>query len=189
MYETPVTFKVLTDDRELITKTIPIKHDFTEIPACEFHGVELPPTTVEEQVITMLDEMDKREMMNENGWYMIIDYWPEKKTEKKSKDAELKEFMEFCQPYITIHPMFKRPFEAIISDYKDTLFGKGKSNETKFKEVIRMIEIAQKATVGVLNDVNKRLDKALKGEGPKKTIIVNANENDNESETKQLKDK
>ena len=189
MFETLITFKVLTDDRELITKTLPIKHDFREIPACVFHGVELPPTTVEEQVMTMLDEMDKREMMDENGWYMIIDYWPKKK--RVSKTDELKDFMKFCEPYITLYPSLKRPFEAIISDYKDVLFGKGKSNEAKFKEVTRMIEVAQKATLGVIDSVNKRLDAILKGDSPKKTIVVNPNEIGNaskDSDVKQLED-
>ena len=69
--------------------------------------------------------------------------------------------MAYCQPIIDLNPTFKRPFEAIISECKDTLFGKGKSNKTKLDEVMKMYELIMKSTSGTLDMVNKLLDKTL----------------------------
>jgi hypothetical protein len=152
-YTTKVTFKALTDDRRLVHKTIPIHHNFEVIPEQEFMGVMLPPTSVEYQVIHFLDEQDKSELMVKYGFYMIIDYYVKKK--RKTKADEFEEFRKFLAPYFAEFPTLKRPFEAIISESKDTLFGKGKSNEKKLKEVINAHSMILKAVDGTLNVILK----------------------------------
>ena len=152
-YTTNVTFKALTDDRRLVNKSIPIHHNFEIIPEQEFMGVMLPPTTVEEQVIHFLDEQDKSELMDKYGFYMIIDYYVKKK--RNAKADEFEEFRKFLAPYFAMYPQLKRPFEAIISESKDTLFGKGKTNEKKLKEVINAHSMILKAVDGTLNLILK----------------------------------
>lgn len=152
-YTTKVTFKALTDDRRLVHKTIPIHHNFEVIPEQEFMGVMLPPTSVEYQVIHFLDEQDKRELMDRYNFYLIIDYYIKKK--RKTKADEFEEFRKFLVPYFAMYPQLKRPFEAIISESKDILFGKGKSNEKKLKEVINAHSMILKAVDGTLNLILK----------------------------------
>lgn len=148
-HTTKVTFKAITDDRRLVHKTIPIHHNFEVIPEQEFMGVMLPQTSVEYQVIHFLDEQDKSELMDKYGFSMIIDYYVKKK--RKTKADEFEEFRKFLVPYFAMYPQLKRPFEAIISESKDTLFGKGKSNEKKLKEVINAHSMILKAVDGTLN--------------------------------------
>ena len=162
-YTTNVTFKALTDDRRLVNKSIPIHHNFELIPEQEFMGVMLPPTTVEEQVIHFLDEQDKSELMDKYGFVIIIDYYVKKK--RKTKADEFEEFRKFLAPYFAQFPILKRPFEAIISESKDMLFGKGKSNETKLKEVMN-------SHLMILKGVNGAFDTVLK--------ILRNNEQDND---------
>lgn len=149
MAVTIITFHAITSDRRIVHKSIPIEHNYVEIPAQKWHGIDLPPTTVEEQVMNELDETDKTNIMIDNDFDLIIDYWPKKPRKRKNKDEELNEFMEYCQPLIDKCPSFKRPFEAIISESKNTLFGKGKSNETKLEEVMKMYELVMKGASGV----------------------------------------
>ena len=164
--KTKITFKVLSD-RKVIYKTLEIEHPrFEEIPEQMFNGVKLPRTSIESQVIDYLDSIDKRNLMVENDFDIIIDYWPCKKRSKNCKDKEIKEFITFCKPYLTMFPEMIRPFRAVISNSKDILFGHHKSNETKFKEVLNLIDTAYKATQGVLNMV---------------TNITNKHNNDNKS--------
>ena len=158
-YTTNVTFKVLTDDRRLVNKSIPIHHNFEVIPEQEFMGVMLPPTTVEEQVIHFLDEQDKRELMDKYGFGFIIDYYIKKN--RNTKADEFEEFRKFLAPYFAQFPILKRPFEAIISESKDMLFGKGKSNETKFKEVMNAYEMIIKGIHGTINMILNKVNKAL----------------------------
>ena len=160
-YTTKVTFKALTDDRRLVRKTIPIHHNFEVIPEQEFMGVMLPPTSVEYQVIHFLDEQDKSELMDKYGFYMIIDYYVKKK--RKTKADEFEEFRKFLAPYFAEFPTLKRPFEAIISESKDTLFGKGKSNEAKLKEVMNAHEMIMKGVHGAVNMILKNINKTLEG--------------------------
>lgn len=158
--KTIVTFKVLSE-RKIKYKNISIEHNFEIIPSCLFNGIELPATSIEEQVIDMLDKQDKRQLMIENDWDIILDYYIKRKKDKKS---ELKSFIEFCTPYLDLYPQFKIPFEAVINNSKDILFGKGKSNETKFKEVLNLVDISFKAIQGTIN----LLEKSLKNKNDKK---------------------
>ena len=160
-YTSKVTFKALTDDRRLVHKTIPIHHNFEVIPEQIWHGVKLPPISVESQVIHFLDEQDKRELMEKYNFYIIIDYYIKKK--RKTKADEFEEFRKFIAPYFAEFPILKRPFEAIISESKDMLFGKGKSNEAKLKEVMNAYEMIIKGVHGAVNMVLKNINKALEG--------------------------
>ena len=165
MKTTIITFKALTYDGKIVRKNIGIEHNFDIIPGEKWRGIDLPPTTIEEQVMNQLDETDKRQLMEDNEFEIIIDYWPKKP--RKKRGDELNGFMEYCQPIIDLNPSFKRPFEAIISDSKDTLFGKRKSNKTKLNEVMKMYELIMKGSIGALDMANN----ALKGTLDKKSLI------------------
>ena len=91
-------------------------------------------------------------MMIQYGFDIIIDYFPKKKRAKKN---EIEEFVKFCKPYLDLYPQITRPFGAVISESKELLFGKGKSNEQKFKEVMGMINVSLKAVEGTMNLMNK----------------------------------
>lgn len=106
--------------------------------------MQFPKTSVEDQVMEMLDNMDKRDWMVKYDWDIILDYYPKKSKTKKSINDEIMEFMDFSMPYINMYPILKRPFEAVVSESVKILFGKGKSNVTKFKEVCNMINISYK---------------------------------------------
>ena len=110
--KTIVTFKALRDG-VVVYKNIPIYHHFQELPAEEFNGIQLPATSVESQVIHYLDEIDKRDMMIQYDFDIIIDYFPKKKRVKKN---EIEEFVKFCKPYLDLYPQLTRPFEAVISE-------------------------------------------------------------------------
>ena len=69
--------------------------------------------------------------------------------------------MEYCQEIVDKIPSFKRPLEAIISESKD-LFGKGKSNEAKLKEIIKRYELIMKGVDGAFNLMNSTLNSNLK---------------------------
>jgi hypothetical protein len=47
----------------------------------------------------------------------------------------------------------------IFSEYKDSLFGKRKSNKTKLGEVMKIHEMIMKATLGTMKMVEKMFDK------------------------------
>ena len=149
--KTIVTFKALRNG-VVVYKNIPIYHHFQELPAEEFNGIQLPATSVESQVIHHLDEIDKRDMMIQYDFDIIIDYFPKKKRGKKN---EIEEFVKFCKPYLDMYPYLIRPFNAVVSESKDILFGKGKSNEQKFKEALNLISVSLKAAEGAMNLINK----------------------------------
>jgi hypothetical protein len=150
---TVITFKAISE-RKIVHRNIGIEHNFEEIPPTKFKGVDLPATSVESQVIDMLDETDKSQIMIDYGFDIILDYYPKKP--RKKKTDELKEFMEYCQEVVDKIPIFKRPLEAIISESKD-LFGKGKSNETKLKEIIKRYELIMKGVNGAFDMMNNIL--------------------------------
>ena len=158
MATTIITFKALTYEGKIVRRNIPIEHDFEELPPQKWHGVELPATSIEQQVMWQLDETDKTQIMEDNDFYIIIDYWPKKPRKRKSKNDEIKKFLDFAKPIVDTQPSFKRPFEAIVSESRDTLFGRGKSNVTKFKEVLKMYELIMKGATGTLDMVAKLLD-------------------------------
>lgn len=151
MGKTIVTFKALRKGK-VVYKNIPISHHFEELPEENFNGIQLPITSVESQVIHYLDEIDKRDMMVQYDFDIIIDYFPKKKRVKKN---EVEEFVKFCRPYLDMYPYLIRPFEAVISESQDLLFGKRKSNEQKFKETLHLISVSFKAAEGAMNLINR----------------------------------
>lgn len=171
MAKTIITFKALSDHR-IIKKDIPIEHSFQVIPATVFNGVELPATSIESQVIDYLDSIDKRDLMVEHDFDMILDYWPKRTRRKRDEVAE---FIEYCKPYIQRFPTLKRPIGAIIHESRGVLFGKNKSNETKFKEVLNMLNVTNKVIAGVCDII----DGILKSDNNKQ-LESNKYERDNE---------
>lgn len=156
MNKTIITFKAIRDGK-VIYKNIPIYHNFEEIPQEDWNGIQLPTTSIESQVIHYLDEIDKRDIMIQYDFDIIIDYFPKKKRVKKN---EIEEFVKFCKPYLDLYPQLIRPFEAVISESQELLFGKRKSNEQKFKEVLGMVNISFKVASGVM-DCTLRLLKGI----------------------------
>lgn len=153
-FKTIVTFKALSN-RKIVYKNIPILHDFVELPAEKFMGIKLPRTSVEYQVINYLDEIDKSEIMSKYGFDMIFDYYVRKKQKKQRLSDEFKDFVNYIKPTIGENPILKRPFEAIISESYDVLFGYKKSNAQKLKEVINSYTMITKAVGGTLDTLLK----------------------------------
>ena len=152
-----IVFKALSRGK-IVHKTINVEHSFSEIPEEIVNGIHLPKTSVEDQVMEMLDNMDKRDWMVKYDWDIILDYYPKKSKAKKSIDDEIREFLDFSMPYINMYPTLKRPFGAVTSESRKVLFGKGKSNITKFKEVCNMINISYKTAYGVYDRILKILN-------------------------------
>lgn len=156
--KTKITFKALKDGN-VVYKNIDIEHSFKVKPCEYFNGYKLPQESIESQVIDYLDEIDKTEIMQKNGFDIILDYYPYKKGTKKN---EIKDFLLFCEPYLQKFPNLRRPFSAIIHESQNTLFGKHKSNTTKIKEVLNGVSIANKAALGTLEALNNILNIELK---------------------------
>lgn len=151
--KTIITFKALRRSR-VVYKNIPICHNFKELPSTEFNDIILPPTSVESQVMEQLDNMDKSDLMLKHDFDIILDYYPKRKRKKRN---EVDEFINFCEPYLSTYPQLVIPFRKVISESKDILFGKGKSNEQKFKEVLNLVGVSLKAAQGTINFINKIL--------------------------------
>ena len=162
MKKTIITFKAITSDRRIVHKNIAIEHEFEVIPSRMWRGIELPATSIEEQVMNQLDETDKRQIMLDYDFDIILDYYPKKPRKKKAD--EIAEFMKYCEPIFEAFPHYKRAYEAIISEYKDNLFGKRKSNKTKLDEVMSIHSMIMKGAQGtidmalkILNQTNQNL--------------------------------
>jgi hypothetical protein len=158
MKTTIVTFKCLIDGK-IKHKNIPIEHNLEVIPSSTFLGYKLPEESIESQVIDYLDNMDKTDLMRKYRMDIIFNYWVKKK--KKKKD-EINEFLDYCEPYLNRYPVLVRQFSAIVSESKDVLFGHGKSNETKFKEVLNSISLVNKSIDGVLDVLGASIQKRIK---------------------------
>lgn len=162
--KTKVTFKAISYGK-LVRKTIAIEHpEFDVIPSDIFLGFKTSPISIESQVIDYLDSIDKSDIMHKYEFDIILDYYVPKKYRKRN---EISEFIEYLRPYVS--PDLYRPIEAIISESKDILFGKGKSNKTKAYEVMNMLSISNKVIKGTLdmitnmiNDENNADQKTLK---------------------------
>ena len=152
-----IVFKALRHGK-IVHKTINVEHSFSEIPEEVVNGIHFPKTSVEDQVMETLDNMDKRDWMVKYDWDIILDYYPKKSKAKKSIDDEIREFLDFSMPYINMYPCLKRPFGAVVSESEKILFGKGKSNITKFMEVCNMINISYKTASGVYDRILKILN-------------------------------
>lgn len=150
MKTTYITFKVLTDEKEIRNVTLPIEHNFEEYTyTFLFNGVRMR-CTVEQQVMNMLDEMDKKPMMDKNGWVMIFDYYP-----APTLEDEFNEFIEYSRAYINPED---RPFRAVVYEMSDVLFGHNKTNEQKLEEVLMGIKISLMAATGAYDHISKIMD-------------------------------
>lgn len=149
--KTIITFKALRRG-VVVYKNIPIHHNFQELPETEFNGIKFPSTSIETQVIQYLDEIDKSDIMNQYEFDVILDYFPKKKRVKRN---EVEEFIKFCKPCFEVYPHLIRPFNAVISESKEILFGKRKSNYQKFKEVLNMVGISFKIAGGTIDVITK----------------------------------
>lgn len=157
--KTKVIFKALRRGA-VVRRTLLIEHpDFIVIPSETFNGYELPPISIESQVIDYLDSIDKSDIMAQNDWDMILDYYP---YHKRNRRDEIKEFITFVQPYVDMYPELARPFEAIMSEAQNELFGHRKSNETKAKELLKMVSISLLASRGTLESVTKLMKGTIK---------------------------
>lgn len=150
--KTKITFKVITNNGKITRKTIPIKHNFKIKPAEIFLGYEFPKQSIESQVIEYLDSIDKSDLMNKYDWRIILNYYPHKK--RKSKQQEFEEFIEYLKTITTID----NTLEHIIIEFKDILFGRGKSNYIKALEVLKIKEMALKAMSNTFEFINTRLN-------------------------------
>lgn len=149
--KTNITFKVFADHR-IFRKTIPIEHNFVQY-IDSFDGQSWV-VTIEHQVMEMLDNMDKKEIMDKNGWEMIFDYYPTlPRRKKRSIQEEIDEFLMIVTPYIPKNLI--RQFSAITYESKEILFGKGKSHNVKLKEILTMMKISNKSILGVLDVLKK----------------------------------
>lgn len=149
---TKITFKVLKRGR-VVYKILSIEHPHYDIiPSDLFDGFEMPPVSIESQVIDYLDSIDKSDIMAKYDWDIILDYYPYK---KKVRTNEIEEFIEYMRPYVEMHPSIIRPIQAVISESKDILFGHGKSNKTKAKEVLKMLDMTLRASQGTMDAIVK----------------------------------
>lgn len=157
--KTKVRFKALRRGA-VVRRTLLIEHpDFNVVPSEIFNGYELPPIPIESQVIDYLDSIDKSDIMVQNDWDMILDYYP---YHKRNHRNEIKEFITFMQPYVDMFPELQRPFEAVMSEAKDVLFGRRKSNETKAKELLKMVDMSLRASRGTLESCTRLMRGELK---------------------------
>lgn len=154
---TKIVFKAMSDGR-IVHKTIPIEHPkFDVIPSDVFLGYELPAQSVQSQVIDYLDGIDKSDIMAKYGFDVILDYYPKKHKVRKQRIDEVTSLIEYMRPIVELHPELQRPIEATISEAREELFGNGRSNEAKAKEVLRMVNISLKAATGAYKSITKML--------------------------------
>lgn len=57
--------------------------DFQPIPAKKWEGLELPETSIEEQLMDWMDNQDKWQFMVDNDIAVILDYWLPQPKKKK----------------------------------------------------------------------------------------------------------
>lgn len=156
--KTDITFKVLQRGK-VVRRTLSIEHpNFDILPSEIFDGFELPPISIESQVIDYLDSIDKSDIMAQNDWDIILDYYPTKQRIRKKRDSEFTDFIEYMRPLVESHPDLQMPIEAVICMAKDELFGCRKSNLQKAKEVLKMVEMSYCAAIGAYRNIGRIFD-------------------------------
>lgn len=160
-----VTF-VAIRDAQVVRKVIPIEHNFDVLPPVVFNGKKFPETSIEEQVMDMLVKKDLSHLMRDNDFDLIVDYYPTPKRKKREKGWEEREFAEYCNSQLKYTPSLIAPFQTVAASCKKILFGKGKSNKTKFEEVSCIVDIAMAMARGTIN----HLFEAFKDDRPQKKI-------------------
>ena len=156
--KTNITFKALQRGK-VVRKTLSIEHpDYNIIPSEEFNGFELPPISVESQVIDYLDSVDKSDIMERYGFDIILDYYIKKPRKRTERVDEVADFIEYMRPLVESHPDLQMPIEAVIRMAKDELFGCRKSNLQKAKEVLKMAEMSYCAAIGAYKNIGRIFD-------------------------------
>ena len=156
--KTDIIFKALQRGK-VVRKTVSIEHpDYDIIPSEEFNGFELPPISIESQVIDYLDSVDKSDIMAKYDWDMILDYYPNKQRIRKKRVDEVADFIEYMRPLVELHPDLQMPIEAVICMAKDELFGHRKSNLQKAKEVLKMAEMSYVAAIGAYRNIGRMFE-------------------------------
>ena len=156
--KTNITFKALQRGK-VVRKTLSIEHpDFIVIPSETFNGYELPPISTESQVIDYLDSIDKSDIMAQNDWDIILDYYPKEQRIRKKRVDEVADFIEYMRPLVESHPDLQMPIEAVICMAKDELFGCRKSNLQKAKEVLKMAEMSYVAAIGAYKNIGRMFE-------------------------------
>lgn len=153
--KTDIIFKALQRGK-VMRKTLSIEHpNYDIIPSEEFNGFELPPISIESQVIDYLDSVDKSDIMAKYDWDIILDYYPKKQKIRKKRDSELTDFIEYMRPLVESRPDLQMPIEAVIRMAKHELFGHRKSNLQKAKEVLKMAEMSYAAAIGAYKNIGR----------------------------------
>lgn len=152
---TKIVFKAISGGR-VVHRTIPIEHPKIDvIPSDVFLGYELPPISIESQVIDYLDSIDKSDIMAQNDWDIILDYYPAKQRLRKKSVNEVADFIEYMRPLFESHPDLQIPIEAVIRVAYNELFGHRKSNFQKAKEVLKMAEMSYAAAIGAYKNIGR----------------------------------
>lgn len=149
-------FKALSYDGKVVHITKEFDYpDFEVIPPKEISGYPFPETTVISQLMDWFDGVDKRDFMEENDLYVIIDYWiPEPKTQKKSiidvlKELDLSEQM--LLDIIALYPTIKHLL-------------KGKSADKQFEIIFSHLDIGYKAATEAYRSIYKTLTSPISDE-------------------------
>lgn len=155
---TKIVFKAISGGR-VVHSTIPIEHPkFDVIPSDVFLGYELPPQSIQSQVIDYLDSIDKSDIMAQNDWDIILDYYPAKQRISPMRVDEVADFIEYMRPLVESRPDLQMPIEVVICMAKDELFGHRKSNLQKAKEVLKMAEMSYDAAIGAYKNIGRIFD-------------------------------
>jgi hypothetical protein len=98
-----VKFKAITSRGDVVKKTIKIAAPAEmeeRIEVLNINGNDISFTiTIEDQMMDLLDTIDKSYIMDQNDWYTILDYKVNKKVTKQTKAKKLEEFKDLVKEY------------------------------------------------------------------------------------------
>jgi len=106
-------------------------------------------------IMSFIDDIDKREWMNENNVHIIIDYWLAKEKVKKVTFGEyLKDYFKKTDEMMSdeYKEIFVGDFLAAYSAMKDSL--DGLSNEKKVKIVLSTLNTTYMGQLNILKITN-----------------------------------
>lgn len=116
-----------------------------------WQGKELV-TTIEEQMMQYLDEIDKNSFMTKNGMALILDYDIHHKKEKVNERESFVNYLKEIAPKIGLTSQNIIDVMQFSKESK-TLFGKRKSNYNKLCEILDGIRLANLSTSVVLSEI------------------------------------
>ncbi len=97
-----VKFKAVTYRGDVVNKTVKVDGpEFNQyVEDLVINGTTFSFTvSIEDQVMEWLDGTDKTNIMEQNGWYTILDYGVRKKIPKQTKADKLEEFKGLVDKY------------------------------------------------------------------------------------------